>query len=108
MNPLAQAAPVIAVVVLLIVVRMVWISTQRALRNHADPATIIKRQLKDAQRGRLLHQLEAEHHQAAADGHAATIARLAALEVDERIRIADRVHVREVSTFFGTDKAAPS
>lgn len=80
MNPLAQAAPVVAVIVLAVVLRMIWTSTQRALRNHADPATIIKRQLKDARRGQLLHLLEAEHHQAAADGHAATIARLTALE----------------------------
>ena len=76
MNPLVQAAPVIATIILLGVIGMIVKTVRRAWANHAEPETIRKRHLKDAQRGLLLHRLEEEHHRAAAEGHVATIKRL--------------------------------
>jgi membrane protein implicated in regulation of membrane protease activity len=76
MNPLAQAAPLIATIILLVLVVMIVKTVRRAWANHAEPETIRKRQMKDAHRGVLLHRLEEEHHRAAAEGHEATIKRL--------------------------------
>lgn len=76
MNPLTQAAPVIATIILIALVVMIVKTVYRAWASHAEPETIRKRQLKDAHRGVLLHRLEEEHHRAAAEGHEATIKRL--------------------------------
>lgn len=76
MNPLTQAAPVVATIILIVLVMMIVKTIRRAWATHAEPETIRKRHLKDAHRGLLLHRLEEEHHRAAAEGHEATIKRL--------------------------------
>lgn len=75
-NPLMQLVPIAFLALFALLCWLTWRTVRAAWLAHASPEGLQKRQLKDARRDYLMHQLAAEQHAAAAAGLMTTINRL--------------------------------
>jgi len=75
-NPLMQLVPIAFLALAILMGWLTWRTIRAAWLMHSSPEALQKRQLKDARREYLMHQLAAEQHAAAAAGLLATVNRL--------------------------------